>query len=237
MKKARAVLAFMLFVVVGTAAHAAVDVTVYRLQAGRYIRVLWADTTAELPTVGVTEGAMAWDKGTATLLCWDGAAWIGCSSGGSGAPTSAEYIVAALHAGLSAERVGTDTTEIDWDFGTAGQAKLNLIDDSIAVGRLKTSDTPADGECLTYVAAGDEVAFGACGGAGASDHGALTGLGDDDHSQYALLAGRASGQTLNGGTSANEDLVLCDIVSFHSATHPTGGTPARAELHLTCRMP
>lgn len=28
-----------------------------------------------------------------------------------------------------------------------------------------------------------------------------------------------------------------DIVSFHSATHPTGGTPARAELHLTCRMP
>lgn len=28
-----------------------------------------------------------------------------------------------------------------------------------------------------------------------------------------------------------------DVVSFHSALHPTGGTPARAEAHLICRMP
>lgn len=102
----RFTLAAAAILLASTMAQAAVDVTVYRLQAGRYIRILWADTAAELPTTSVTEGAMAWDKGTATLLCWDGAAWIGCSSGGSGAPTSAEYIVAALHAGLSAERVG-----------------------------------------------------------------------------------------------------------------------------------
>lgn len=39
------------------------------------------------------------------------------------------------------------------------------------------------------------------------DHGTITGLGDDDHTQYALLAGRAGGQTLNGGTVANSLLL------------------------------
>lgn len=41
---------------------------------------------------------------------------------------------------------------------------------------------------------------------GAGDHGTLTGLSDDDHAQYALLAGRSSGQTLIGGTSTTADL-------------------------------
>jgi len=40
------------------------------------------------------------------------------------------------------------------------------------------------------------------------DHGTLTGLADDDHLQYALLAGRVGGQTLNGGTAAGDDLSL-----------------------------
>ena len=42
-----------------------------------------------------------------------------------------------------------------------------------------------------------------------ADHGAaLTGLSDDDHTQYALLAGRSSGQTLIGGTASGENLTL-----------------------------
>jgi len=40
------------------------------------------------------------------------------------------------------------------------------------------------------------------------DHGTISGLLDDDHPQYALLAGRAGGQTLYGGTAAGEHLVL-----------------------------
>ena len=40
------------------------------------------------------------------------------------------------------------------------------------------------------------------------DHGGLTGLSDDDHAQYALLAGRSGGSTLYGGTAANDDLIL-----------------------------
>ena len=43
---------------------------------------------------------------------------------------------------------------------------------------------------------------------GITDHGALTGLGDDDHTQYVLLAGRGGGQTLMGGTAAGDDLNL-----------------------------
>ena len=51
---------------------------------------------------------------------------------------------------------------------------------------------------------------------GQLDHGAaLTGLTDDDHTQYALLAGRSSGQTLNGGNAANEDLTI------HGTAHAT----------------
>lgn len=40
------------------------------------------------------------------------------------------------------------------------------------------------------------------------DHGTLAGLADDDHTQYMLLAGRASGQSLIGGTAAAENLSL-----------------------------
>lgn len=40
------------------------------------------------------------------------------------------------------------------------------------------------------------------------DHGEISGLGDDDHTQYALLAGRAGGQSLIGGTAAGDDLTL-----------------------------
>lgn len=46
------------------------------------------------------------------------------------------------------------------------------------------------------------------GGGGVTDHGALTGLADDDHTQYALLAGRSSGQTIIGGTGTTDDLLL-----------------------------
>lgn len=42
----------------------------------------------------------------------------------------------------------------------------------------------------------------------ALDHGLLAGLADDDHTQYALLAGRSGGQVLKGGTASGDDLTL-----------------------------
>jgi hypothetical protein len=71
-------------------------------------------------TSGVTPGY---------VVTWDGSTvvWAAGGGGGGGAPTGAQYIVAASDATLTAERVGTDTTTITWDFGTAGQAKLNAV--------------------------------------------------------------------------------------------------------------
>lgn len=63
---------------------------------------------------------------------------------GSGAPSTAEYVVGALHAGLSAERVGTNTATISWDFGTAAQAKLNVNAASITNAMLVDVATTAE---------------------------------------------------------------------------------------------
>ncbi len=49
------------------------------------------------------------------------------------------------------------------------------------------------------------------------DHGAITGLGDDDHTQYALLLGRSGGQSFIGGTGSGDDLTLT------STSHGTKG--------------
>ena len=56
----------------------------------------------------------------------------------------------------------------------------------------------------------DEIAI-------SDDHGELSGLADDDHSQYALLLGRSGGQHLNGGMGTGDDLTL------ESTSHATKG--------------
>lgn len=43
-----------------------------------------------------------------------------------------------------------------------------------------------------------------------SAHGDLSGLGNDDHTQYPLLAGRTGGQALSGSDTAGQDLTLED---------------------------
>lgn len=40
------------------------------------------------------------------------------------------------------------------------------------------------------------------------NHGTISGLSADDHTQYALLAGRVGGQTFTGGTASGDNLVL-----------------------------
>src|SRR5688572_4574612 len=51
---------------------------------------------------------------------------IGNAGGGSGAPTTADYLVKTADAGLSAERVVTDTASVVWNWGTAGQGKADV---------------------------------------------------------------------------------------------------------------
>lgn len=79
--------------------------------------------------------------------------------------------------------------------------RLQDADDAPALG------AGQDGYALTWDNASGAFVATALS-AGVTDHGALTGLTDDDHTQYALLAGRAGGQTLYGGTNANDDIII-----------------------------
>jgi hypothetical protein len=56
------------------------------------------------------------------------------------------------------------------------------------------------------------------------DHGSITGLSDDDHTQYALLAGRAGGQTLIGGTGVGDNLL------FQTTSNASKGSYRFSEL-------
>lgn len=51
----------------------------------------------------------------------------------TGAPTAAEYLVGALHAGLSAERLVTNTPTAVWDLATGGQAKVDVQPETVPV--------------------------------------------------------------------------------------------------------
>lgn len=64
-------------------------------------------------------------------------------SGGTGAPTDAEYIVSAANGGLSAERVLTDSATINWDLSTPGQVKANT---SAGGGNVSSVGAPLNGQ-------------------------------------------------------------------------------------------
>jgi hypothetical protein len=88
----------------------------------------------------------------------------------------------------------------------------------------KTLTTPTIGSFTNAQHAHTNAASG-----GTVAHGSLTGLTTgDDHTQYALLAGRSGGQSLSGGTAANDDLTLQGTTNATRTTsyvllQPNGG--------------
>lgn len=95
-------------------------------------RATAAEWTAADPVLGL--GELALETDTAMLKAGDGvSAWsllpyIGGGGGGAGgAPTTAQYVTAALDAGLGAERVLTPVAgHTNIDFATAAQAKVGI---------------------------------------------------------------------------------------------------------------
>lgn len=80
--------------------------------------------------------------------------------------------------------------------GALNAANIELVQDTVG-----TMMTNGGGVTWTYN-------DGAATITPAVDHGGIGGLTDDDHTQYALLAGRAGGQTFTGGTAASDGLTL-----------------------------
>lgn len=121
---------------------------------------------------------------------------------------------------FSTDKVGINTApgSIARTLHVTGEARITDL----------TTDTPtlivgadSDGDLgAITVGSGLSLSSGtltATGGAGVTDHGALTGLSDDDHTQYLLLAGRSGGQVATGGTGSGDDLTI------RSTTNATKG--------------
>ena len=109
---------------------------------------------------------------------------------------------------------GEVTGNANFDDATGGWSIATTVTSgSIAIDELTDVDTSANldiGDYLVWngtnwvpTSVGNQIA-----------HDLLSGLGDDDHTQYALLLGRAGGQTIQGGTLASQNLTLDS--TFHA---------------------
>ena len=102
-------------------------------------------------------------------------------------------------------------TGIGGEISNTGGLVLELNAAAITNRTEDASPSAADDFVLTFDASASalkKVKLTNLPGGVGGDHGTLTGLTDDDHSQYALLAGRAGGQTQIGGTASGESLTL-----------------------------
>lgn len=109
----------------------------------RVIRIGWLGNVVETPTGGFVEVQVSFDQDGLLRFHSDP------GGGGGGAPTTAQYLVGASDATLSAERVVTDTATITWDLATAGQAKANVPNGSISTTQLGGDITSAGEAILT----------------------------------------------------------------------------------------
>ena len=95
---------------------------------------------------------------------------------------------------------------------------LSILDEGIELSN-NTEEIDFQGAGVVADAIGNDIDVAISGGV--TDHGALSGLLDDDHTQYALLLGRTGGQTIIGGISSGDNLIL------QSTSNATKGNPFR----------
>jgi len=170
-------------VAVGALIFGGSDTTWQRLVVGTDGQVLTADTsnTAIAGAVPVWAAASGGNLGDTVALASEVSGTLPIANGGTG-QTAQEAAFDAL----------SPTT-------TQGDLILRGDTDNIRLAKgtsnqfLRMNDTSPNWETVTL---------------GDTDHGAIGGLTDDDHTQYVLLAGRSSGQTIHGGSAASEDLIL-----------------------------
>lgn len=120
--------------------------TIFVHNVGAQDIVLKDETTSSATNRFALTADLTLSPDSVAILQYDGTTgrWRAVSGGGGGGVTDADFLVKTSHAGLSAERVVTDTTTITWDWATAGQAKANFAG---------TTTNVAEGSNLYYTAA------------------------------------------------------------------------------------
>lgn len=109
------------------------------------------------------------------------------------------------------ELLGSAAGVMSWRRNYSGASAPTVLDDSAdgySVGS-RWYDTLSGKEYVCLNAALGAADWPETTAQGVTAHGSLTGLtGTDHHTQYALLAGRAGGQVITGGTGTTDDLTL-----------------------------
>jgi hypothetical protein len=158
----------------------------------------------------VVDGSAANGVDEGDVVEWNGSAWTQIVAATANFVTDGTRLVITTGTVLASGPFtsSTDEGKIATYDGTTNDGSTVMV-------------TPVDGDAILIngegannenkafvfdgtVPTGSWVQFAGSGG----DHGSLSGLLDDDHTQYALLAGRAGGQSLVGGTASGEDLNL-----------------------------
>ncbi len=169
-------------------------------------------TTA--PSGTMTSGGLLYVSGTSLNFMDDAGTITDLTIGGGGETNTHSSDGGGIVLTAIVPKVGVDLRLVSLD-ATGGSGIVissgsDLVTVDIDINSLVTA-TIAAGDFvpfwdITATATNKKTTF--ANFEAAIDHGNILGLTDDDHNIYALLAGRAGGQVLIGGTGTTDDLTL-----------------------------
>lgn len=158
------------------------------------------------PTAGTSDALSTGD-----VAEFDGTSWKKIVTNSAGkVPSGTRLLVSTVSDFISGGGL-TDATDegkiANFDGTSLTPTSFTTPSDGVIVA-IKGEGATAENSVLAFDGAVPTGAWRSTAAAGVA-HSSLTGLtSGDDHTQYVKLAGRSGGQTLQGGTAANNNLVL-----------------------------
>jgi len=102
---------------------------------------------------------------------------------------------------------------------------VKIADGVVSESKLDISNSPVDGYYLKYTTTSGMEWF--AGGGGVTDHGALTGLTDDDHTQYVLHVAASGTENTFAGSQAGGNITSGEYnvgIGYYAGYHNQTGT-------------